>query len=161
MNYNFVCNPIVPEQKIGKDENGAKVDVTLYKQIVRCLIYLTATRPDLMFVVSLISHFMTCPTQQRFAVAKRVLGSIDYGVFYKKGGVSDLIGLLIVIMPETWKITRVLQAMSGGAVAWSSRKQPIVTLSTTVAKFVVVIACAYQAVWRKRMLKEIGHKANV
>ena len=42
-NYNSVCNPIVPGQKIGKNKNGAKVDVTLYKQIVGSLIYLTAT----------------------------------------------------------------------------------------------------------------------
>ena len=84
-NYNFVCNTIVPGKKIGKDENGAKVDVTLYKQIVGSLMYLTATRPNLMFVVSLISRFMTCPTQQNFAATKRGLrylkGMVDYGVF--------------------------------------------------------------------------------
>ena len=41
--------------------------------------YLTTTHPDLMVVVSLISHFMACPTQQ-------------HGVFYKRRGVSELIG---------------------------------------------------------------------
>ena len=45
-NYNSVCNPIVPRQKIGKDENGATVDVTLYKQIVGSLMYLIATHPE-------------------------------------------------------------------------------------------------------------------
>ena len=93
-NYNSFCNPIVLGQKIVKDENGAKVNVTLYKQIVGSRMYLTVTRLDLMFVVSLISHFMACPTQQHFAAAKRVLrylkGTVDYGVFYRKGGVSDL-----------------------------------------------------------------------
>ena len=58
--------------------------------------YLTATRPDLMFVISLNSRFMACPTQQHFTAAKMVLrywkGSLDYGVFYRRGGVSDLIG---------------------------------------------------------------------
>ena len=58
--------------------------------------YLTATRLDLMFVVSLISRFMACPAQQHFAAAKKILrylkGTVDYGVFYTKGGVSDLIG---------------------------------------------------------------------
>ena len=50
--------------------------------------YLTPTRLDLMFVVSLISRFRACPTQQHFAAAKRVVrylkGTIDYGVFYRK-----------------------------------------------------------------------------
>ena len=44
--------------------------------------------------------------------------------------------------------------MSGGTVACSSLKQPIVTLSTTEAKFV---ACACQAIWMREILKEIGH----
>ena len=58
--------------------------------------YLIATHPDLMFVVNLISRFMAWPTQQHFGVAERVLrhlkGTVDYGVFYRKGGVSDLNG---------------------------------------------------------------------
>ena len=57
--------------------------------------YLTSTRPDLMFVVSLISRFMACLAQKYLAATKRVLrylkGTIDYDVFYRKGGVSDLI----------------------------------------------------------------------
>ena len=47
--------------------------------------------------------------------------------------------------------------MSGGAVAWSSRKQPIVILSTTKAEFVAASACACQAVLTRRILKKIGH----
>lgn len=95
-NSNFVCNPIVPGQKVTSDENGIKVDATQYKQIVGSLMYLTTTRPDLMFPVCLISRFMGSPTQLHFAAAKRVLrylkGTVSYGVFYKKGGTSDLVG---------------------------------------------------------------------
>lgn len=53
-NFNPVGNPMVPGQKVSRDEAGMKVDSTLYKQIVGSLMYLTATQPDLMFVVSLI-----------------------------------------------------------------------------------------------------------
>lgn len=60
---NSVLNPIVPGFKVCKDEDGAKVDATFYKQIVGSLMYLTATRPDLMFVVSLISRYMAQPTE--------------------------------------------------------------------------------------------------
>ena len=47
--------------------------------------------------------------------------------------------------------------MSGGAVAWSSHKQPIVTLSTTKVEFVAASTCACQTVWMRRILEEIRH----
>ncbi|RVW80477.1 hypothetical protein CK203_052890 [Vitis vinifera] len=53
---NSVFNPIVPGCKLVKDEGGVKVDKTYYKQVVGSLMYLTATRPNLMFVVSIISR---------------------------------------------------------------------------------------------------------
>lgn len=48
--------------------------------------------------------------------------------------------------------------MCGGAVAWSSRKQPIVTLSTIEAEYVAAAGCACQAIWMRRILHEIGHE---
>jgi len=162
-NYNSVCNPILPGQKIGKDENGTKVDATLYNQIVVSLMYLTATRPDLMFVMSLISRFMACPTQQHFATTKRVLrylkGTVNYGVFYKRGGVSDLIGFTnsdyAGDMEDSKSTSGYVFMMSGGAVAWSSRKQPIVTYRLQKLSLCVAYAC--QAIWMRRILEEIGH----
>ena len=50
-------NPIVPSVKLMKDEEGVKVNATMYKQLVGSLMYLTATMPDLMYVVCLISSF--------------------------------------------------------------------------------------------------------
>lgn len=59
---NSVLNPIVPGAKLGKDSNGESVDNTFFKQMIGSLMYLTATRPDLMFVVSLLSRYMERPT---------------------------------------------------------------------------------------------------
>ena len=78
-----------------KDEGGVKVDKTFNKQVVENLMYLTATRPNIMFIGSLISRYMENPTEIHLQVAKRVLrylkGTIEYGIFYKKGGVSELV----------------------------------------------------------------------
>lgn len=59
----MVYNPIVPGCRLFKYENGVQVDETLYKQMVGCLMYLTATRPDLMYAVSLVSRYMSKPTE--------------------------------------------------------------------------------------------------
>jgi hypothetical protein len=86
---NSVKNPIVPGVKLMKDEEGAKVNATMYKQLVGSLMYLIATRPDLMYVVCLISRFMANPTEIHLQAAKKVLrylnGTMDLGIFLSKG----------------------------------------------------------------------------
>ncbi|WVZ06357.1 hypothetical protein V8G54_019703 [Vigna mungo] len=63
MECNAVKNPIVSGMKLSKNDAGPKADATLYKQAVGSLMYLTTTRPDLMYVVSLISRFMENPSE--------------------------------------------------------------------------------------------------
>jgi len=56
--------------------------------------YLTATHPNLMFIVSLISRYMKCLTKSHLLAAKRVLryvkGTVSFGIFYKKEVKSSL-----------------------------------------------------------------------
>lgn len=89
---NLVLNPIVPGCKLFRDENGVGVDETSFKKMVGCLMYLTATRPDLMFAVSLISRYMAKPTELHLLAAKRILrylkGTTGLGVFLQEGRVS-------------------------------------------------------------------------
>ena len=61
MNCKLVVTPIATSTKINKDDNGSKVDPTMYKRLVESLMYLTTTRPNIMFAVSLISRFMESP----------------------------------------------------------------------------------------------------
>ena len=58
--------------------------------------YLTATRPNLMFAVCLISRYMSKSTKLHLLTAKRILrylrGTTKLGIFYKNGGHGGLIG---------------------------------------------------------------------
>ena len=74
---NSVQTPIVPGFKICKDEGRKHVDKMCFMQMVSCLTYLTSTRPDLMFVVSLLNRYLEHPTQLHLHLAKRVLGYIQ------------------------------------------------------------------------------------
>lgn len=162
---NPVHNPIVPGCKLMRDENGVRVDSTQYKQLIGSLMYLTATRPDIMFVVGLLSRYMECPTELHFQAAKRVLryvkGTSNFGIFYKKGGDeklvaytdSDYAGDLV----DRKSTSGYIFLLSSGAVSWSSKKQPIVTLSTTEAEFVAASSCACQAIWIRRVLNNFNH----
>ncbi|KAI5427685.1 hypothetical protein KIW84_032917 [Lathyrus oleraceus] len=89
-NNNGVNNPIVPGVKLSKKGGGAEVDITLYKHMIGSLMYLTVTRPDLMFAVCLTSRYMSAPTEAHFQVVKRILryikGTMEFGILYRRGG---------------------------------------------------------------------------
>ena len=93
---NLVNTPSEFGLKLNKDDGRKKVNNTLYKQIVWSLMYLTATRPDIMHVVSVISRYMECPIEIHLLAAKRIprylQGTKEFGLFFKKGEKSDLFG---------------------------------------------------------------------
>ena len=165
-NCNSVNTPTEFGLKLNKDHEGKKVDGTLYKQIVGSLMYLTATRPDIMYSVSLISRYMENPTEMHLLATKRILrylqGTKEFGLFYKKGEKSDLIGFTdsdyAGDQDDRKSTSGYVFILGSGAVSWSSKKQSIVTLSTAEAEFVAASSCTCQAIWLKRILEELHFK---
>ncbi|EOY18716.1 Cysteine-rich RLK (RECEPTOR-like protein kinase) 8 [Theobroma cacao] len=161
------CIPVLtladPSIKLDKDLKGKDVDGTYYKHIVRSLMYLTTTRLDIMYAVSLIIRYMDKPKQSYLLVAKRILrylqGTTSHGLLYKKGENSMLIGFTdrdyAGDRDDRKSTTGFVFKLESNAISWSSKKQPIITLSTTEAKFVAATACACQSIWLKKLLKEI------
>jgi hypothetical protein len=163
-NSNAVCSPMVTGTKLSKHDQGNKVDPTQFKQIIGSLMYLTATRPDLMFAVNMVARFMEQPVETHMIAAKRILrylkGTLDLGILYKRGESKNLIaysdsdyGGDIDDRKSTYGYVFML---GSGAVAWSSRKQPIVTLSTTEAEFIAAAHCVCEGIWLIRTLDSIG-----
>lgn len=161
---NGVSSPVVPGTKVSKKGGGAVLDVTLYKQMIGSLMYLTVTRPDLTFAVGMASHFMENPTKAHYQVVKRILryvkNTAELGVRYERGGNnelqvytdSDYAGDL----DDRRSTSGFVFLIAGGAVSWSSKKQPIVALSTTEAEYIAAVSCATQGIWITRVLGRIG-----
>ena len=162
-NCNSVSTPVEVGLKLIKEPGGKRVDSTLYKQIVGSLMYLTATRPDIMHAVSLISRYMENPRETHLLAAKRILrylqGTIEYGLFYKNGEKSDLFGFTdsdyAGDSDDRKSTSGYVFMMGSAAISWCSKKQPIVTLSTTEAEYVAATACACQAIWLRNILEEL------
>lgn len=161
-NNNATKNPMVPGFKLTKDEGGRRVDGTQYKQVIGSLMYLTVSRPDLMYVMSLVSRYMENPTELHMMAVKRNLrylkGTTDLGMCYKKGGgVGELVAYsdsdYAGDLDDSRSTLGYVFMMSSGAVSWSSKKQAAVTLSTTEAEFISAALCACQAIWMQRVLK--------
>ncbi|KAD3642335.1 hypothetical protein E3N88_31559 [Mikania micrantha] len=138
---NGVKNPIVPGTLLTKVGDEIKVDETMYKSLVGSLMYLTVTRPDLMYAVCYISRFMSDPRGEHLQLAKRILSDYARSVEDRKS-TSGYVCIL-----------------SKAAISWSSRKQEIVTLSSTEAEYVAATNCACHVMWLKGLLEEIEGKS--
>ncbi|CAM8934341.1 unnamed protein product [Rhodiola kirilowii] len=95
-NCNAVSTPVDCGLKLTKDPEGEKVSSTFFKQMVGSLMYVTATRPDIMYDVSLISRYLESPTRLHLLSAKRIFrylkGTSEFGIFYKKNQKDGLNG---------------------------------------------------------------------
>lgn len=163
------CNPvkslIVPGSELLKEDKGVKVDTTLFKQLVGSLMYLTATRPDIAYSVSLISCFMEELKESHYLVAKRILRYLqdtqNLGIFYKAGGNEELIAYTdsdyAGDLDDRKSTSGYVFLLGGGVISWVSKKQPVVSLSTTEAEFIAAALCACQCVWLRRILEHLSH----
>ena len=163
---NPVKNPIVPGTKLLKMEKGVEADSTLFKQLVGSLMYLGATRPDIAHSVSLISRFMEHPKESHLLAAKRILrylqGTQSLGIFYKVGGNDELLAYTDSDyaggLDDRKSTSGYAFLLGGGVVSWMSKKQPVVSLSTTEAEFIATALCACQCVWVRRVLEHLDHR---
>ncbi|KAK6161993.1 hypothetical protein DH2020_001834 [Rehmannia glutinosa] len=83
-----VSTPMATNVKIDKDEKGKSVDESKYRGMIGSLLYLTASRPDILHVVCLCARFQSNPKESHMSAVKRIFrylkGTIQYGLFYPK-----------------------------------------------------------------------------
>ena len=165
LNSNSMKNSIIPGFRLSKNGGGAAVDATKFKQIIGSLMYLTAMRPDLMYSVCLISRFMERPTELHLQAAKIIIrylkGTTELGIAYKRSGEESLVGFADSDYAgdtgDRKSTSGYVFMIGAGAVSWSSKKQPVMTLSTTEVEFIAAASCACQGVWLRRVLEKLGH----
>lgn len=79
-----VATPLVPNEKLRKEDGTKLADASTYRSLIGSLLYLTATRPDIMYATSLLSRFMTSLSQVHYGSAKRLLrylqGMVNFGI---------------------------------------------------------------------------------
>ncbi|KAA0050234.1 putative copia-type polyprotein [Cucumis melo var. makuwa] len=115
-------------------------------------------------LVGLMSRFMESPTTTHLKVAKRILrylkGTLDYGLFYSSSKKFQLEGYCdsdwVGDTNDRKSTSGYVFFIGNTAFTWSSKKQPIVTLSTCEAEYVVAASCVCHAVWLRNLLKTVG-----
>jgi len=159
-----ISTPVEEKLKLTRESDGKRVDPTHYKSLIGSLRYLTATRPDIVYGVGLLSRYMEEPRVSHLQGAKSILryikGTLTDGIFY--GNNSDV--KLVGYTDSDWAgDTETRKSTSGyvfhlgtGAISWSSKKQPVVALSTAEAEYIAATSYATQTVWLRRIL-EVMH----
>ncbi|KAL0537524.1 hypothetical protein IC582_026502 [Cucumis melo] len=148
------------KEKLCKEDGVDKVDEGYFRSLIGCLMYLTATRPDILNFVSILSCFMHCASELHRKAAKRVIryvkGTSDFGVKFTRGKEFKLIGFSdsdwggsIDDMRSTLGYCFTL---GYDVFSWSLKKQEIVAQSTAKAEFIATTATANQALWLRKIL---------
>ncbi|KAK5786862.1 secreted RxLR effector protein 161-like [Gossypium arboreum] len=130
-NSKSVSTPVAQGEKLTNSGNQNKVDEKEYRSLVGCLLYLTATRPNIMFGVSLLSRFMHCCNVTHFKAAKRILrhvkGTLNHGVMFKEEKELKLIGYSdsdwAGSVDDMKSTSGYFFTLGSGVFCWSSKKQ--------------------------------------
>ncbi|TXG48915.1 hypothetical protein EZV62_024790 [Acer yangbiense] len=151
------------KEKFCKEDGAAKVDERLYRTLIGCLMYLTATRPDIMNAISLLSRYMHCASEIHFQATKRIVryikGTIDYGLrfchvknFTLHGySDNDWVGCV-----DDMRSTSGYCFSFGFAIfSWCSKKQEVIAQSTAEAEYVATAAIVNQALWIRKLITDL------
>ncbi|GKA98958.1 hypothetical protein Tco_0826895 [Tanacetum coccineum] len=140
--YKLMKNPMSSDTKLTKDKECESVDSTTYRGMIGSLLYLTASRPDIMFSVCLCAHFQEAPKTSHLEAVKRIFryikGTTHLGLWYPKG--TDIEIVLYADSDHAGdyvdrKITSGICTFVGYCLtSWFSKKQTALAISTTKAE---------------------------
>jgi hypothetical protein len=156
--------PISTSVKISSDLAGKPVDPSLYKSMIGSLLYLIASRPNIAFNVGVCARFQANPKESHLIAVKRIIRYVNdtlfYGILY-----SRETNLVVARYSDAdWAgNAEDRKSTSGGCfyvgnnlIAWMSKKQAYISLSTTKAEYIAAVSCCTQLLWMKMLLGDYG-----
>nr|GEY10724.1 uncharacterized mitochondrial protein AtMg00810-like [Tanacetum cinerariifolium] len=138
------------------DLSGTPVDQTKYRSMVGALMYLTASRPDIVHATCYCARYQAKPTEKHLTVVKRIFqylkDTIDMGLWYPKDTGFELTAFLDLDHTgclDSHKSTSCGIQFLGGdkLVSWLSKKQDCISISLAEVEYVSLSACCAQVLW--------------
>ncbi|GJY31750.1 retrovirus-related pol polyprotein from transposon TNT 1-94 [Tanacetum coccineum] len=156
--------PMSTEIKLTKDDEADSVDSSKYRGMIGSLLYLTASRPDIMFSVCLCARFQENPKTTHLEAVKRIFryirGTSHLGLWCPKGT-----GIETVIYADSDHAGDYVDRKSTSGVctfmgccltSWIAKKQTALAISTTEVEYVSAGKACQQALWMKQALIDYG-----
>ncbi|KAJ9535546.1 hypothetical protein OSB04_un001319 [Centaurea solstitialis] len=165
-NAKIMKTPMSPSCALDSDPDGKAVDVTTYRGMIGSLMYLTASRPDIMFSTCLCARYQSKPKESHLKAVKRIFrylkGTVNLGLWYPKGSGYELTGYTDAdhggCKLDRKSTTGHIQFLGDKLVSWASNKQNCVSLSTAEAEYVAAASCCSQIIWMRTQLRDYGFK---
>nr|GEV50449.1 hypothetical protein [Tanacetum cinerariifolium] len=129
--------PMDKENPWGKDGTRKDVDLYLYRSMIGSLMYLTASRPDVMFSVCACARHQVTPKECHLHAVKRIF---RYLKGHPKLGLCDYGGAT----QDCKSTTKGCQFLGRRLISWQCKKQIIMATSTTEAEYVAAASCCGQ-----------------
>ncbi|XP_071740601.1 uncharacterized mitochondrial protein AtMg00810-like [Rutidosis leptorrhynchoides] len=159
-------NPLSVNHGITPENTGPKVNPTMYRAIIGSLIYLTASRLDIMFATCLCARYQAQPNVNHMLAAKKIMrylkGTPSLGLWYPR---KDGFDLTVFSDSDYGGCKRDFKSTSGGCqflgsrlISWQCKKQTAVAQSTCEAEYIAAASCTSQVVWIQKQLRDYGVK---
>lgn len=150
INCSSVSTPVTVGTKLSREQNEMDFDSTIFRKLVGSLMYLTTTRLDIMYGVSLISRFMGTPKNSHWQAGKRLVryiaGTMNHGILYSTSNNLQLVGYtdsdFAGSIDDRKSTSGYAFHLGTRVVAWASKK----------------CGCEnFLRIWMRRILKDLMH----
>ncbi|GKA01524.1 putative ribonuclease H-like domain-containing protein [Tanacetum coccineum] len=145
----FASTPVDLEKPLVKDGDADDIDVHLYRSMIGSLMYLTTSRPDIMFAVCACARFQVTLKTSHLLVVKRIFrylkGKPTLGLWYSRDSPFELVAYTDSdysgATQDRKSIIGGCQFLGNRLISWQCKKQTVVATSTTEAKNVATASC--------------------
>ncbi|KAJ9537655.1 hypothetical protein OSB04_030388 [Centaurea solstitialis] len=146
------------------DVEGEEVDVHHYRSMIGSLMYLTASRPDIMFAVCVCARYQVRPKESHLHAVKRIFkylkGQPTLGLWYPNDSSFDLVAYTDSDYGganlDRKSTSGGCQFLGGRLVSWQCKKQTTVSQSTTEAEYIAASQCCSQVLWIQNQMQDYG-----
>ncbi|KAK8926656.1 hypothetical protein KSP39_PZI018977 [Platanthera zijinensis] len=161
-NATSMRTPMRSTVSLDKDEKGKPFDETKYKSIIRSMLYLTASRPDIMFSTCVCAKYQVNIKESHYIAAKRILrylkGTPNLDLWYPRNNDVELIGFsdadFAGSRDDRKSTSGTCQFLGRRLISWNSKKQNCVATSTAESEYISAGSCCAQLLWIRNQLKD-------
>jgi hypothetical protein len=157
-----IKTPMGTNGHLDLDTRGKSVDQKVYRSMIGSLLYLCASRLDIMLSVCMCARFQANPKEVHLRAVKRIMRYLVYTskfvLRYPKGSTFDLIGYsdadYVGCKTDRKSTSGTCQFLGRSLVSWASKKQNFVALSTAEAEYIAAGHCCAQLLWMEQTLRD-------